>query len=92
MQIVETFDEQQIRDLLHHIQRIRDPAGSQHVQDLVNFAFDFACDQFSFLVSKDREINLPVPELAGVMRPVFGPERRGTCECIKRFHLVSWLC
>jgi hypothetical protein len=37
-EIVEPLQEQQIRDLLHHLERVGDPTGPKGVPDLVHFA------------------------------------------------------
>jgi len=40
MQVVEPLDEQQVRDLLHHLQRIGYTSRPEGVPDLVDLAFD----------------------------------------------------
>ena len=42
--VVEPPDEQQVGNLLHHLQRVRDAAGPKCVPDAVDLCLDVACD------------------------------------------------
>ena len=42
--VVEPADEQQVGNLLHHLQRVRDAAGPKCVPDAVDLGLDVACD------------------------------------------------
>jgi hypothetical protein len=48
LQLIEPLDEQQIGELLDDRQRVGDPAGPHGVPDLVDSAFEFACDHEVF--------------------------------------------
>jgi hypothetical protein len=42
VQVVQTAQEQQVGDLLHHLQRVGDAAGPERIPDGVNLAAKFA--------------------------------------------------
>ena len=44
LKVVETADEQQVGDLLDHLERVRDPAGPERVPDSVDLAAQFPRD------------------------------------------------
>ena len=44
VQVVEAAQEEQIGDLLHHLQRVGDAARPEGVPDLVDLAADFTAD------------------------------------------------
>ena len=56
VQIVEPFDEQQVRDLFHHFQRIGDPAGPKCVPEPVDFAAYLACQHVAFPLAVTGEL------------------------------------
>lgn len=53
MQIVETFDEHQKRELFDHRQRIGDAARPKSVPDLIDLGADGACEHGDLFVLKN---------------------------------------
>jgi hypothetical protein len=46
LQVIESFDEKQVGDLLHHFQGIRNASCPERIPYLVDFGLNFAGDQF----------------------------------------------
>ena len=44
MEVVEALDEEEVRDLVHHFQRVGDAARPEHVPQAVYLAFEFSGD------------------------------------------------
>jgi hypothetical protein len=49
VQVVQAADEQQVGDLLDHLQRVGDAAGPEGIPDLVDLVLDVAGDHAGFL-------------------------------------------
>jgi hypothetical protein len=58
VQVVEAADEEQVGDLLDHLQRVRDAAGPEGVPDAVDLVLDVAGDHLSVLIRAQLPTNL----------------------------------